>query len=86
MRGWASAGLPSLGDDASYWTVAEAALMLVVPEDAVRNMIRVCGIAPAGKRRSGPRSRGRYPLVYPAVRLIAAYDAVTGVADSGTPC
>jgi len=71
--------LPALGDDTRFWTAAEAAALLGPPEltvTQVRQLIRLTSIAPAGRRKPGPRSRGRWPSVYAAEDLIRAYDAV----------
>lgn len=68
-----------MGDDPAYWTAAEAALLLGPPEltvAQVRQLIRLCSIRPAGRRKAGPRALGRHPAVYAAVELIKAYDAL----------
>ena len=71
--------LPALGDDDRYWTAAQAAAILGPPDltvTQVRQLIRLTSIEPAGRRKPGPRSRGRWPAVYAAEDLIRAYDAV----------
>lgn len=86
-RGRQSSGLPVLGESPKHWTVAEAAALLgppVLTENQVRHLIRLCSIPPAGKRRAGPRTRGRYPLAYKAIDLIEAYDAVFRLSERNT--
>lgn len=84
MKGW-QAEVPNLGDDEKLWTVADAAALLGPPQltvTQVRQLIRLCSIKPVGKRRTGPRAPGRYPLVYPAEALIRAYDALYSVTET----
>lgn len=80
-RGWSSAGLPTVGDDETLWTVADAANLLGPPQLTqvqVRQLIRMLDIKPTGKRRVTPFGRGgRHARVYPANALIQAYDALS---------
>lgn len=86
-RGWSSTGLKTLGDSPDHWTPAEAAAILGPPHlDAaqVRQLIRLAGLEPAGKRRVTAHGRaGRHARVYPAADLIRAYEAVWGVLGEG---
>lgn len=79
-RGWLSADLPVKGDDPSLWTAADASRLLgppVLSTDQVRQLIRMVGMVPVGKRRAGStQARGRYARVYPADSLIRAYEAL----------
>jgi hypothetical protein len=83
-KGWSSAGLKTVGDDPELWTAADAARLLGPPlltEPQVRQLIRLAGLEPQGKRRvtrSGT-SGGRHARVYPATDLIRAFDAIEGV-------
>ena len=81
-RGWTSEHLEVVDpDDLSYWSTSDAAYLLgggLRPEQ-VRNLIRLAGISPAGKRRGLSRRGGRYIRVYSAVDLIRVYEAVSDV-------
>ena len=81
-RGWTSEGLMIIAEsDTSYWSTREAALLLspgLKPEQ-IRSLIRLAGIAPAGKRHGPSRRGGRYVRVYAAIDLIKAYEAVSDV-------
>ena len=81
-RGWSSAGLKVVSqDDSSYWSTSEAALLLGphLEPDQIRNLIRLAGIVPAGKRHGPSQRGGRYVRVYAAIDLIRAYEAVSDV-------
>lgn len=84
-RGWQAATLPVVGDDPDLWTAADAARLLgppVLATDQVRQLIRMVGLIPVGKRRTGnPRVGGRHARVYPADALIRAYEALYMVQD-----
>lgn len=79
--GWRSDDLKVIpADDARYWSVADAAGLLGPPtltERQLRDLIGIIGLVPAGKRSAGPKRR--HVRVYPAVRLIAAYEAISGL-------
>lgn len=82
-RGWSSAGLATVADDETLWTVADAAGLLGPPQltqAQVRQLIRMIQIEPVGKRRVTARGvPGRHARVYPAEALIKAYDALSRV-------
>lgn len=86
-RGWSVEGLPVVGDDATLWTAADAARLLGPPElttDQVRQLIRMTGLAPVGRRRTaGPHTGGRAARVYPAEALIRAYEALYTAGGGG---
>lgn len=78
-RGWSAKGLPVRGDDPKEWTVAEAAVHLGPPHLSVaevRQLARIAGIQPVGRRRTSTSGSGRYARVYRAVDFIKAYDAL----------
>lgn len=79
-RGWLASSLPVVGDDPALWTAADAARLLGPPTlttDQVRQLIRMVGLEPVGKRRTGnPRIGGRHARVYAAESLIRAYEAL----------
>lgn len=79
-RGWSSAGLRVVGDDENLWTVADAARLLgppVLTEAQVRQLIRLIGIQPMGKRNtSQPGRSARHARVYHSLDLIRAFDAI----------
>lgn len=83
-RGWSSIGLRTIeADDPNYWSTKDAALLLGPPylsATQVRQLVRLAGLKPAGKRRMTPTGKsGRHVRVYSAVELIKAYDAVANV-------
>lgn len=86
--GWSSADLPTLGDDPRYWTAMDAARLLGPPEltvSQVRQLLKLTGIQPAGKRRvTRHGTSGRHARVYPALALIRAFDALYGVTETPT--
>jgi hypothetical protein len=68
-------------DDDRFWSVFDAARMLGSDDDSgglseekVRNLIKLAGLQPAGKRHNG--SRRRHVRVYRAVDLIHAYEKI----------
>jgi len=75
--------LRTLGDSPDFWTASEAAAILGPPEltpGQVRQLIRIAGLEPAGKRRVTTYGRaGRHARVFAARDLIRAYEAVWGV-------
>lgn len=77
-RGWTSEGLPTVGDDETLWTAAQAAVLLGPPDlsvSEVRRLIREQRIGAVGKRRTtGYGQSGRHARVYRAEELIKAYD------------
>ena len=79
-RGWQAQNLPTVGDDPALWTAADAARLLgppVLTTDQVRQLVRMVGLTPVGKRRTGlPRTGGRHARVYRAEALIRAYEAL----------
>jgi hypothetical protein len=80
MPGWSSTGLPTVGDRADLWTVAEAASLLGPPDlnqTQVRSLIRMASLQPAGKRRTTCYGTpGRHARVYKADELIELYDTL----------
>lgn len=84
-RGWSSDGLRTVGDDELLWTVSDAASLLGPPAltpRQVRDLVKLAGITPAGKRRVTPRGQaGRHARVYPASALIRAYDAISRLTE-----
>lgn len=84
-RGWSSAGLRTVGDDPTLWTAADAAHLLGPPEltpSQVRALVRMAGLAPAGKRRVVSGRGARHARVFPASALIAAYEALYELAPA----
>jgi len=77
-RGWSSQGLEVVGiDDARYWSVFDAALLLGPPsfaESQVRNLIKLARLEPVGKRYNG--SRRRHVRVYHAHEILDAYEKI----------
>jgi hypothetical protein len=72
--------LPALGGDPRHWTLAEAAAFLGKPTEnpeRVRLMVELFEIPASGRKKTGPRTRGRWPTAYPAAKLLKAHDAVT---------
>lgn len=81
-KGWTSAGLKTVGDDDTLWTVAEAACHLgppVLTVAQVRDLVRIARLEPVGKRQTGRPTPGRQPRVYRAVDFIRAYEALSQV-------
>jgi hypothetical protein len=82
-KGWSSAGLVTVGDNAGLWTAEQAAAILgppILTPTQVRHLIRCASLQPAGKRRVSPHGMaGRHARVYKAEELIRLYDAVYGV-------
>lgn len=79
-RGWSSANLRVVRDDPRYWTVADASRFLGPPdltEAQVRQLLRLSGIGPVGKRANGPSRR--HVRVYDAQELIAAFERLAEV-------
>jgi hypothetical protein len=78
-RGWTSSELGIVNsDDFSYWSTSDAATLLGggLTTAQVRDLIRLAGIQPTGKRQGIARKGGRYVRVYAAVDLIRAYEAI----------
>ena len=79
-RGWKAQSLPVVGYDPELWTAAEAAQLLGPPTlttDQVRQLVRMLGMTPVGKRKTGTGSTGgRHARVYPAEALIRAFEAL----------
>jgi hypothetical protein len=83
-RGWTSQQLEVVSnDDVSYWSTADAAMLLAIPATQVRSLIRLASIEPAGKRHGPSRRGGRYVRVYSAIDIIKAYEAVTDAVKLG---
>lgn len=84
-RGWSSDGLKTVGDDELLWTVSDAASLLgppVLTARQVRDLVKLAGITPVGKRRVTQRGQaGRHARVYPASDLIRAYDAISRLTE-----
>lgn len=85
-RGWSSQNLPVVELlDERYWSVFDAASLLGPPrltESRVRDLIRLAGLTPVGKRPNG--SKRRHVRVYLAEELLRVYEQVavlTGAAD-----
>lgn len=82
-RGWSSAGLRTISpSDPRYWSIAEAARLLGPPqldEAAVRQLVKLAGIEPRGKRQNGPKRR--HVRVYDAVEFIAAFEKLAEVTE-----
>ena len=84
-RGWSSHGLQVVdAEEARYWSTDDAARFLGPPaldQAQVRQLIKLTGIEPVGKRRvTLPGQRGgRHVRVYDSVELIKAYDAISSV-------
>ena len=68
-RGWA--GLPFAELDGKSWPVSFAAGLLEMPEQDLRDLIRIAGLQPSGVLRMADfRRSGRQPKAYPAAGLI----------------
>lgn len=84
-RGWKAQDLPHVGDDPSLWTAADAARLLGPPTlttDQVRQLVRMLGLVPVGRRRTGgAHAGGRHARVYPAEALIRAFEALYAQGD-----
>lgn len=80
-HGWTSAGLTVVSpDDPRFWSVADASRLLGPPElteAQVRQLVRLAGLAPRGKRSNGPRRR--HVRVYDATALIDAFETLAGL-------
>ena len=69
--------LPFVDIDGKNWPVPFAAEMLGMPEQDLRDLIRIVGIEPSGVvRMSDFRRSGRQPRAYPASSLICVTEAV----------
>jgi hypothetical protein len=80
-RGWSSRDLKevSVRDD-KYWSIADAADLLgsaQFGENQVRQLVKLAGLEPAGKRFAGPRRR--HVRVYAAKDLIDAFEKIAAV-------
>lgn len=80
-RGWSSQDLKvvSTSDD-RYWSIADAAELLGSPhlsETQVRQLVKLAGLEPVGKRNAGPRRR--HVRVYEAADLIDAFEKIASV-------
>lgn len=79
-RGWKAQDLPVVGYDPELWTAADAARLLGPPAlttDQVRQLVRMLGMPPVGKRKTGTgNTGGRHARVYPAEALIRAFEAL----------
>lgn len=79
-RGWTTE-LTVVDEHERLWTVAEAATYLGETEEDVRWIIRRLKIEAVGlQKRTGPEKRGRQPVVYRAIHLIRAFDALSKAA------
>jgi len=80
-RGWSSGNLPVIStDDPNYWSVADASSLLGPPdlnENQVRQLVRLAGLEPVGKRYAG--SRRRHVRVYPATAFIQAFEKIATI-------
>lgn len=59
-------------------------MLLGCDPGTIRNLIRLTGIQPAGKRRGIARRGGRYVRVYPAAELVKAYEVITDVVEKAS--
>ena len=79
-KGWSSDGLGIVGSDVRFWTLADAASILGPPSlttEQLRALVKILGIAPAGKRRTtGSGISGRHARVYSAKTLILVYEVI----------
>lgn len=83
-RGWSSEGLDVIAqDDPEFWSTSDASKLLGPPQltpGQVRQLVRLSGLQPAGKRRVTVRGRGgRHVRVFRATELIQAYEAISGI-------
>ena len=80
-RGWSSGNLPVVNeDDPDFWSVADASSLLGPPdldEAQVRQLVRLAGLEPVGKRNAG--SRRRHVRVYPASAFINAFEKIATI-------
>jgi hypothetical protein len=80
-RGWSSGNLPVVStDDPNFWSVADASSLLGPPdlsEAQVRQLVRLAGLEPVGKRNAG--SRRRHVRVYPAAAFIQAFEKIATI-------
>lgn len=80
-RGWSSGDLKVVRtDDPDFWSVADASALLGPPaltENQVRQLVRLAGLEPAGKRNAG--SRRRHVRVYPAAAFIQAFEKIATI-------
>ncbi len=77
---WTSTDLRVVGDDNRYWTVAQAAAILGPPRlsvSDVRQLLRLHGVEPVGKRRTSVTRTGRYARVYLATDIIKAHESLS---------
>jgi hypothetical protein len=83
---WGS--LPFLDLDGQHWPLSFAADLLDVPEEDLRDLVRILGIEPSGTMRmSDFRRQGRQPRCYPADRLILVTERIRSLREelfSGT--
>lgn len=81
MSGWAS--LPFVELDGRHLTIAAAALLFGLPEEDLRVLVKVAGIAPSGVLRTSPYARqGRQPQAYPKDKLIAVNEALIALREA----
>lgn len=79
-RGWSSQDLPvvPLLDD-RYWSTFDAAELLGPSRTSIRDLIRLAGLKPVGKRPNG--SKRRHVRVYLAEDLLRAYEKVSDMVN-----
>ena len=80
MTGWQS--LPFVDIDGQDWPVPFAAELLEIPEEDLRDLIRILRIEPSGViRMSDFRRQGRQPRAYPAKKMIRISEAIATLAE-----
>ena len=84
QRGWE--GLPFTELDGRNWPVSFAAGVLEMPEQDLRDLIRIAGLKPSGVLRiSDFRRSGRQPKAYPATGLIRLAEVARSLREEFLP-
>ena len=80
MTGWKSLSFVDI--DGQAWPIPFAAEMLGMPEEDLRDLVRILGVQPSGViRMSDFRRQGRQPRAYPAKTLIRISEAVRSLTE-----
>ena len=80
MTGWQ--GIPFVEIDGHNWPVSFAAEMLDLPEQDLRDLIRIAGIRPSGVIKMADfRRSGRQPRAYPATALIRVTEVMRSLQE-----
>jgi hypothetical protein len=85
MTGWH--GAPFVPADGQHWPLSIAATMLDLPEQDLRDLVRIVeavrgeSLASGTIRMNAFSRQGRQPRAYPAVKLIAICEGIRSLAE-----